>query len=202
MSIFEQLGTYLADGGFVMPPLVLAAAFLWYGLGYRMLTLRRGTSLDLLPLLEEVRQWPKYPCNGVIDRAAVLGCAVAKRRPPNLRAALDDAFTDLEKELRQFAVLVKAIVVAAPLAGLLGTVAGMIETFDALAEMALFTHSGGVAAGVSQALVSTQTGLAVAIPGLLIGRVLTRRESVLQMELTKLKHHLCIQVERREVGAG
>ena len=62
----------------------------------------------------------------------------------------------------------------APLAGLLGTVAGMIETFDSLGSMSLFSQSGGVAGGISQALISTQMGLAVAIPGLLAGRILRK----------------------------
>ena len=50
----------------------------------------------------------------------------------------------------------------------------MIETFSALGDMALFTQSGGIAGGISQALLTTQMGLVVAIPGLLVGRILGR----------------------------
>ena len=75
----------------------------------------------------------------------------------------------------------------APLLGLLGTVMGMIETFDSLSDMALFSSSGGIAGGISQALITTQIGLVIAIPGLLFERHFTsKRESFLE-ELTELK---------------
>jgi biopolymer transport protein ExbB len=72
----------------------------------------------------------------------------------------------------------------------------MIETFDSLAEMALFTQSGGIAGGISEALFTTQMGLAVAIPGLLVGRVLKRKQTALEDELELVKDTLCA---RREV---
>ncbi len=59
--------------------------------------------------------------------------------------------------------LMAALVAAAPLLGLLGTVSGMILTFAAI------TGPGDpetmVASGISKALITTQAGLAVAIPG-------------------------------------
>ena len=50
-----------------------------------------------------------------------------------------------------------------PLLGFFGTVAGMIKSFDALAEAGL-SNPGLVAAGISEALITTAAGLAVAIP--------------------------------------
>jgi biopolymer transport protein ExbB len=83
--------------------------------------------------------------------------------------------------------MAKSLVVIAPLLGLLGTVAGMIETFDSLAEMALFRQSGGIAGGISKALFTTQLGLAVAIPGYFLLAVLQRRQKHLESELLKLQ---------------
>ena len=80
---------------------------------------------------------------------------------------------------RQFS---KSIVVISPLLGLLGTVIGMIETFESLGSQSLYTQTGGIAAGISQALITTQMGLLVAIPGLFIGRFLDKK-----MELVHLK---------------
>jgi len=51
----------------------------------------------------------------------------------------------------------------APLLGFFGTVAGMIKSFDALAEAGL-SNPGLVASGISEALITTAAGLAVAIP--------------------------------------
>lgn len=52
----------------------------------------------------------------------------------------------------------------APIIGFLGTVTGMIQSFDALAQL---NDAGAVAAGISQALLTTAGGLIVAVPTLL-----------------------------------
>ncbi|MDI6451128.1 MotA/TolQ/ExbB proton channel family protein, partial [Anaerobaca lacustris] len=72
--------------------------------------------------------------------------------------------------------VMKVCVSAAPLLGLLGTVTGMLATFGALA-----TGSGGektmglVAEGISEALVTTETGLIIALPGLFFQYHLSRQ---------------------------
>jgi biopolymer transport protein ExbB len=77
-----------------------------------------------------------------------------------------------ERDLR----VMKICVSAAPLLGLLGTVTGMLATFGALAS-----GSGGektmglVAEGISEALVTTETGLIIALPGLFFQYQLSRR---------------------------
>ena len=69
------------------------------------------------------------------------------------------------------------LVSTAPLAGLLGTVMGMLTTFKGLS-----TSSGGktidfVAGGISEALITTQTGLIIAIPAyLMINRIVSHRD--------------------------
>ena len=73
--------------------------------------------------------------------------------------------------------VMKVCVAAGPLLGLFGTVTGMLGTFGALAG-----GSGGektmsaVAKGISEALITTETGLVVALPGLLFQYVLTRQK--------------------------
>ncbi len=70
----------------------------------------------------------------------------------------------------------EALLQAAPLLGLFGTVRGMIQTFQALFHGA--TVDGvTVADGISQALITTQLGLLVAIPGLVVHRLLQGREA-------------------------
>ncbi|NQV33281.1 MAG: MotA/TolQ/ExbB proton channel family protein [Phycisphaeraceae bacterium] len=77
-----------------------------------------------------------------------------------------------ERDLR----VMKICVSSAPLLGLLGTVTGMLATFGALA-----TGSGGdktmglIAEGISEALITTETGLIIALPGLFFQYQLTRQ---------------------------
>ena len=100
---------------------------------------------------------------------------------------VEAALGDLRAELRRGRTVVRAVVMVAPLAGLLGTVAGMIETFDGLGDSALFSRTGGVAGGISQALLTTQMGLVVAVPGVIAGRLLDRRQRSLDAELIRIR---------------
>ncbi len=65
----------------------------------------------------------------------------------------------LEKRL----IVLASVANVSPLLGFFGTVSGMIKSFDALAEQGL-SNPGAVAAGISEALITTAGGLAVAIP--------------------------------------
>lgn len=91
--------------------------------------------------------------------------------------------------------IMKICVSAAPLVGLLGTVTGMLSTFAALSS-----GSGGdktmamVASGISEALVTTETGLVIAIPGLFfqyqMGRMLDRFKAFLAHLETACTQHI------------
>ncbi len=110
----------------------------------------------------------------VTDQAAIASAYLSERgiEVPG-EAAIEDmeyAFDELraveippvDRDLR----FMKVAMSAAPLWGLLGTVTGMLATFDGLAR------GGGsdktmnmVAGGISEALITTQTGLMIALPG-------------------------------------
>ncbi|MGM0443311.1 MAG: MotA/TolQ/ExbB proton channel family protein [Fibrobacterota bacterium] len=62
---------------------------------------------------------------------------------------------------------IAALVSAAPLLGLLGTVVGMVETFSVITDFGM-GNPFILSRGISTALLTTQTGLLVAFPGLLI----------------------------------
>lgn len=81
--------------------------------------------------------------------------------------------------------LIKAMIAVAPLMGLLGTVGGMIETFASLGTMSMFKSGGGIAGGISQALLTTQLGLIVAVPALLYLKVLEKKRGVLMKMFKK-----------------
>ncbi len=76
--------------------------------------------------------------------------------------------TGLEESFRQQRFALGAMVAAAPLLGLLGTVSGMVKTFEGLSRRTAAEGAGGLAHGISEVLVATESGLAVAIPALLL----------------------------------
>lgn len=192
LDFFDKVLSYLVQGGlYIMLPLLAFAAVLWYAIGFRAMTLRRGNRRSVRVLLHKYEAGYAREARGIIDTAVVRGLAVARRGLPHLRQQLDGELCELEAEMDRFVPLVRSIVAAGPLLGLLGTVIGMIETFDSLGDMSLFSQSGGIAGGIAQALLTTQMGLAVSIPGVIVGGVLERRQDVLVQELDKLKDLLC-----------
>ena len=160
LDLWDGICRLIDAGGWVMPFLVGMAGLSWYAVTARWLHLRSG-------LLGEAR-------------SAVL----AVRHVPG---AAELAITEAKAKLPKYRDVVRSLAVIAPLAGLLGTVGGMIETFKGLASMELFTQSGGVAGGISEALLTTQMGLAVAVPTIIIGRLLEQRERALAGRLDQLR---------------
>ncbi|MDD2762512.1 MAG: MotA/TolQ/ExbB proton channel family protein [Opitutaceae bacterium] len=69
---------------------------------------------------------------------------------------------------RQQRVALGAMIAAAPLLGLLGTVSGLVRTFDSLSSQAGQNSMENLADGISEVLVATESGLVVAIPALLL----------------------------------
>jgi biopolymer transport protein ExbB len=72
----------------------------------------------------------------------------------------------LPEWFRQQRIALGAMISAAPLLGLLGTVSGMTKTFDGLAAKAGERSMESLAQGISEVLVATESGLLVALPAL------------------------------------
>lgn len=189
-AYLTELGELLLKGGFVMPPLVFSALLLWFGLGYRFVMLFFGDRREVRELVELAHRGRLDRPNGVLAQAAKDGVELTKKNLKNLRYHLEERFYDHEMELAKFRAICTGVVQIAPLLGLLGTVSGMIDTFDALGDTTQSSQAGGVAGGISEALFSTQMGLMVAIPGLLIGRLLDKRQSAISDDLVKMQDFL------------
>ena len=186
---------YMASGGLVMWPLFFAAMFLWFGLGFRFHTLKRGSQKSVRTLIRKYDEKKRTKVVGIIDSAIQDAMVIVSEygRSKRARKLIDDKFFDYEVAIKKYSKMVMTLVAIAPLVGLLGTVIGMIETFDSLASASLFSQSGGIAGGISQALFTTQLGLVVAVPGVIIGRLLDRRSYVIELELEQIKDILCVE---------
>jgi biopolymer transport protein ExbB len=105
--------------------------------------------------------------------ARVLAAIVdnASRKPEELDRVVDEAILRETPIVDRFASALVVITAGSPLLGLLGTVTGMIATFNVITE-----HGTGnpklMSAGIAEALICTAFGLAVAIPTLIAGNVL------------------------------
>ena len=102
-------------------------------------------------------------------------------------------FTDM---LKRDIIVLAALTTVAPLLGLMGTVAGMIQTFDAVAVTSAET-TARVASGVSRALITTQVGMVIAIPGVFGLARLRRLANHLQVHLGSIKLHAVLLRDMR-----
>jgi len=113
------------------------------------------------------RRWINHPHerSGKIGR--LLDVMTSGRTVEETRNICDQVVesetASLERDLKIMSICVNA----APLVGLLGTVTGMLATFGALGTGAGGDKTMGlVASGISEALITTETGLVIALPGL------------------------------------
>jgi biopolymer transport protein ExbB/TolQ len=88
--------------------------------------------------------------------------------PPGQLRLLHRRQQEMQEAFRQQRIVLGAMIAAAPLLGLLGTVSGMTKTFDSLADRVGQKSMEGLAHGISEVLVATESGLAVALPALLL----------------------------------
>jgi biopolymer transport protein ExbB len=164
-AIFQQMVHTWTNGGWVMVALALLALIMYTSMTRLLIMLyHRGLTQASDP---KVKEWVRNPASAPPQVRELI-----RYTQDEVHSLLDiegrfreveaSRVTDMDRRL----TVLKVLVVAAPLFGLLGTVLGMLLTFKAIG---VGGSSAGevVAKGISEALVATQTGMMVALPGLL-----------------------------------
>jgi len=192
-DLFWEAYEYLQQGGWVMIPLGTASLVMW------------------VLILDRLAEYAAYTA-GDIDMGGALavldGQAERSGGGSGLRRALLQRFLDdrsgdpdldrnilhqhtlaLRPRIRQHLAMIAVLAAVAPLLGLLGTVLGMIETFEVIALFGT-GNAKAMAGGISVALVTTQAGLLVAIPGMVVSGALVRRARRLEIRLDEFSHLL------------
>jgi biopolymer transport protein ExbB len=95
-------------------------------------------------------------------------------------------------------LVLNTLVAAAPLAGLLGTVMGMLAMFAGLSHGKGPAGMQRVAAGMQEALITTQTGLTIALPGLFIALIIKSRRDRIHAALVRLESQILTARFHRE----
>ena len=123
-----------------------------------------------------------------LGRILAAGLSNAKYGRDIMKESIEDAASHVVHDLERYLNALGTIAAVAPLLGLLGTVLGMIRVFSDI--MLQGTGNAAVlAGGISEALITTATGLLVAIPALIMHRYFQRRidEIVVTMEQDAIK---------------
>ncbi len=174
------------SGGWVMIPLFILAVLL-YSQAFQLLLYARRTSLrgqNEAAWWEWVR-FPEHAEGRVAEvirytQSGVQTAGQVRNRFDEIRLAL---VALIDRRTR----FVGTLVAAAPLLGLLGTVLGMLQTFFGISTSGGGETAGVVAEGISAALVTTQTGLTIALPGVFLVMIIQRMRHDLEAKLARLE---------------
>lgn len=191
---YMQLEDYLRTGGVVMLPLVLVSLVMWVLIVDRALFFRRlhRKNMDTLTAFEHIRNGHMPDPQRFRGAVSMLVARFLSRRSGDSqldRFILDETVLAVSRSLNDYLALIGVLAAIAPFLGLLGTVIGMIVTFDVLAVFGT-GNVKAMAGGISEALITTQTGLLVAIPGLYMKGFLDRRARNLQQRIAAVGYYL------------
>lgn len=97
--------------------------------------------------------------------------------------------------INRFIPAIITLAAVAPLLGLFGTVSGMVETFRIIGMYGM-GNAQAMASGIKEAMITTQTGLLVAIPGIFIGQMLRKKATSIQRDLLVFQRGLSQWIEK------
>ena len=102
----------------------------------------------------------------------------------NLESKIEEKAIEVRYSLEKNLTMLGTIATISPLLGLLGTVIGMITAFTGLTESS-GANPDLLAAGISQALITTAFGLLIAVPGLVLHKYFEQKINYLLINLQK-----------------
>lgn len=175
----------LVEDGGAIGLVILALGGVLTGLAlWRAVAIARagGTRTELLDhvahLLREGRvreaQEAARRAGGAVGRVLTTLLTRTSDDRDDLEVLAERAIEREARALERFGAAMLVMASVAPLLGLLGTVSGMIATFDVITAFGAGDPKL-LSGGISEALVTTQFGLVVAIPGVLVGNLLDGR---------------------------
>jgi len=180
----DSLGEHLRKGGVWVYPIILFAVLstvVAVAKFVQIFMLRQPGPLVVHDIVKFIRE-------GEIDKARTLAAQQPQPAADMLRNAVDHANESVElveevmyesmlstqPKLERFLNIIAVTAAIAPLLGLLGTVTGIIKTFE-LMQVFGAGDPKPLISGISEALITTELGLVLAIPALIIHALLARK---------------------------
>lgn len=188
---FEAAWPVWVGGGWAMVPLALTGLIMYpLGLSTMMQLVLMGARNSPQRAWQRWLLRPDRP-RGPVQRmiAEAMTCATLHEMEAYFSLFQTGVFGPFTRNLQ----IMKVCVATAPLLGLLGTVTGMLVTFDGLARGGGGDQTMGIISkGISEALITTETGLVLALTGVLIQFFLTRQHQRFENVVTHIET-LCMR---------
>jgi biopolymer transport protein ExbB len=184
----------ITEGGPVMIPLIIASLVIWY-LIIERITYLRNEKMDLeafmsrllLFLERDKRDQAHELCDltpGPLSRIMASGLRVIEKGRESVERIIREASLSETPRLLKNLSVIGILATVAPLLGLLGTVSGMVTTFRAI-NLYGTGDPEALAGGISEALITTQYGLIIGIPGIMFYFYLSSRTDNLIKDIDK-----------------
>ncbi len=184
-DLFNEAWTLWRAGGSLMIPLVFLAAFIYFTAFELYFHFNRGNYIKVP--VDKLDDWVKEPEKAEGELAHIIH--YTQDRVENM-ADLRTRFAEVRAahipQVDRRVTFLSVLVGVAPLMGLLGTVTGMLLTFDGLTKNVGRTIDL-IAGGISEALITTQTGLVIAIPGYVMIYMILRKRNILETVFQRLE---------------
>jgi biopolymer transport protein ExbB len=206
------LWTYMVKGGPVMWPLLACSVTALAIIIERFWSLRRNSIIPKA-LIDEVERLARMGRLADIEKLMARNsspiCSIIMAALKNIGMSKDAIKIYMEEAgateaygIMKNIDILGVITTISPLMGLLGSVSGMITSFHSIGQ-AEGNTSVHLAAGISEALITTATGLAIAIPTFVFYRYFVARSDYLLMEMEKSAARILeyLKGERNEVQA-
>lgn len=188
----------LKAGGILMVP-ILACSILALAIILERFWSLRPSRVTPQHTINELWRWIKkkelnsrklkaLQASSPLGRILAGGLMNAKHGREIMKESIEHEASQVIHELERFLNPLGTVATITPLLGLLGTVIGMIKVFAEI-QLAGVGDAGNLAGGISEALITTASGLSVAIPALICHRYFIRRvdELVVGMEQEAIK---------------
>ncbi|MEE9256258.1 MAG: MotA/TolQ/ExbB proton channel family protein [bacterium] len=196
---------FLMRGGILMIPLGVCSVLAVAVILERSFSLRsrRVIRLDVLQRVKDLLADNKIGeamtvCRrqpSVMGRILLSAIMNHDRDREELKTIVEDAGRQEVPALDRYLGVLGTISAVAPLLGLTGTVFGMIRTFAVISEKGI-AHPSQLAGGISEALITTATGLVIAIPALIFFNYFTSKADRMVLEIEKHSFRLVDALKR------
>ncbi|MEK6249478.1 MAG: MotA/TolQ/ExbB proton channel family protein [Planctomycetales bacterium] len=202
----QNLFVIIQQGGPLLYPILLSSFILVLFLFERLFSLRRRRVIPkpfVRKFLHQLRernidkQEALEMCrdNGSPVATVFAGAVQKWGRPAvEVEQGIIDAGERVSNGLRRYLRLINGVATVTPLLGLLGTVVGMIQAFNDIATADAMGKPELLAAGIGQALITTASGLTVAIPALIAYMFFLSRVDRLVMDIDALSQDVVAEI--------
>lgn len=189
---------FIELGGIVMIPLLIIIFIAFAFIFERYFTLKKYVKqLDIIDLFLDAVKQKKIDVarsfiqdqNGPVISVLKNGLDHLQDGDDVLTDALKSAFYENAAKLNKSLTTIQVLGAIMPMLGLLGTINGMIHIFGAVSVMGL-GDAQSLAKGISEALITTETGIAGAIPVIFLHNYLANLAEHLVLELKRAASHL------------